>query len=221
MECSLRFLTLGLIIFLVGTQPEYAQSSSNQYNQTLDSLHITRLSINKAAMLSLGIWSAGNMVVNGALMLSSNKSLNTNNEADKTAFYFQQMNVFWNVINLGLATSGYLSSASEPLHALSIKDVVEGQASIERILLLNAGLDVAYIATGAWFMERSKTDTSHSAQWQGYGQSLILQGGFLFAFDVAVFAIQHLSTAPLMQSVFENVRLGNNGGKLLIQLTLK
>jgi hypothetical protein len=185
--------------------PIHAQTLPIQSLTALDSLHTTRLNINKTSMLTLGAWALGNIALNGALMLNSSK------QADQTPFYFQQMNVFWNVVNLGLAASGYIGAVSEPARAVSLANALEQQASIERILLFNAGLDVAYIAAGAWMLERSKTDTERSELWQGYGQSLFVQGGFLLLFDVSVFAIHHLSTEPIIRNVLQSVRLTSNG----------
>jgi hypothetical protein len=186
----------------------HAQTAPVQGLSALDSLHSTRLSINKTAMLTLGAWAVGNIALNGALMLNSSK------QSDQTPFYFQQMNVFWNVVNLGLAAGGYFGAMSEPASAISLANALEQQASIERILLFNAGLDMAYIAAGAWMLERSKTDTERTALWQGYGQSLLVQGGFLLLFDVSVFAIHHLTTEPMIRNVLQSVRLTSNGAGL-------
>ena len=193
---------------MIPTQSMYAQTLSTQDFTALDSLHTTRLAINKTAMLTLGAWAVGNIALNGSLMLGSSR------QTDQTPFYFQQMNVFWNVVNVGLAASGYFGALSEPASAISLANALEQQASIERILLFNAGLDVAYIAAGAWMLERSKTDTERTALWQGYGQSLFVQGGFLLLFDVSVFAIHHLTTEPMIRNVLQSVRLTSNGAGL-------
>lgn len=201
-QCGVGALLVSL--FLCGVcENTFAQTAPHH----LDSLHSTRLSINKTAMLTLGAWAVGNMALNGALMLQSSQNLASGNEAAKVPFYFQQMNVFWNVINLGLAAGGYWGSLSEPARAVSLVDALEKQASIERILLFNAGLDCAYLAAAAWMLERSKTDPERQGLWQGYGQSLLLQGAFLLVFDVAVFAIQHTATEPLVRKVLESVQL--------------
>jgi hypothetical protein len=193
---------------MIPTQSMYAQTLSTQDFTALDSLYTTRLAINKTAMLTLGAWAVGNIALNGSLMLGSSR------QTDQTPFYFQQMNVFWNVVNVGLAASGYFGALSEPASAISLANALEQQASIERILLFNAGLDVAYIAAGAWMLERSKTDTERTALWQGYGQSLFVQGGFLLLFDVSVFAIHHLTTEPMIRNVLQSVRLTSNGAGL-------
>ena len=57
------------------------------------------------------------------------------------------------------------------------------------VLLLNAGLDVAYIMTGLYMKERAKNVEKRKAMLKGYGNSIMLQGGFLFLFDVALYFI--------------------------------
>ena len=54
--------------------------------------------------------------------------------------------------------------------------------------LFNAGLDVGYMATGAYLWERGIRKDSRGLK--GYGQSLILQGGFLFTFDLIMYPCQ-------------------------------
>jgi hypothetical protein len=82
--------------------------------------------------------------------------------------------------------------------------------------LLNAGLDVAYIATGFYLKERSKNSSS-SERLRGYGNSLLLQGGFLLMFDVALYFI-HQNNADLnLYPHLESLLVGGIG----IGITLK
>jgi hypothetical protein len=179
-----------------------ATTKSVVASQAASTLNASRLDINKTAMLTLGGWAAANMLANGLAMTRSAGS----------AYYFQQMNVLWNVVNLGLATAGYLGSVNEIPAAYSLYESLNKQAAIESILLLNAGLDVAYMAGGLWLLERSAHDASPATaeRWRGYGQSLLLQGAFLLVFDVAVYCIQHLTNQPLIQTLLNAVQLGAN-----------
>jgi hypothetical protein len=54
------------------------------------------------------------------------------------------------------------------------------EKKMRRIFLINAGLDVLYIATGAALVGFGKTDFV-----RGTGAGIALQGGFLLAFDAA------------------------------------
>jgi len=65
------------------------------------------------------------------------------------------MNVGWNLVNAGLAVFGLLSAHPGQVAGLSLADSLTAQFNFEKILLLNAGLDVAYIATGSWLRARA------------------------------------------------------------------
>ena len=60
---------------------------------------------------------------------------------------------------------------------------------MKQVLLFNAGLDVAYFVGGAYLRERSTTRPDRADQLQGYGKSVMLQGGFLLAFDMVNYVI--------------------------------
>jgi hypothetical protein len=67
---------------------------------------------------------------------------------------------------------------------------------MQNIFIFNAGLDVGYMAIGLYLMERSKNASKNQDLLKGYGSSLILQGGFLFAFDLVMYFV-HKSNANL------------------------
>lgn len=48
---------------------------------------------------------------------------------------------------------------------------------LRRVLLLNAGLDVGYLAAGAWLVQRTR--------WGGDGAAVLVQGAFLLVLDSA------------------------------------
>ncbi|MCU0424301.1 MAG: hypothetical protein MUF71_01610 [Candidatus Kapabacteria bacterium] len=197
---ALFLLFLGAAMLIV-VPAVYAVSHSQQ----ADSLNSSRIHINKTAMFTLGAWAVSNMAVNGTLLALQG---NTSPQDRSSAYYFQQMNVFWNVVNLGLAAGGLYGAYTETPHGISLFETIDKQASIERILLLNAGLDAAYIAAGAWMLERSKNSREQANLWQGYGESLILQGAFLLVFDVAVYFIHHNSAEPHLREILSGVRVG-------------
>lgn len=169
--------------------------SSQAQTPALDAYNQTRQQITKIGMITLGSWAIGNMALNGGLML--------NRERDQR-YYFYQMNVFWNVVNLGLAGFSFLS-LNEP-GGLSLYETLQEQNQLEKILLFNAGLDLGYMATGLYLRELGNNRESRRNQWRGYGNALILQGGFLFVFDVALATVlnQH---ADNLSPFFQNVSL--------------
>ena len=78
---------------------------------------------------------------------------------------FWGMNGAWGVINSGIALAGLLGA--EP-----------ALGDLKNVLFINAGLDVAYILGGVYLLTRPE------ATWRGSGWAVIIQGGFLLAFDL-------------------------------------
>jgi hypothetical protein len=72
----------------------------------------------------------------------------------------------WCVVNSAIALAGLMGTPA-PLPAL------------RRLLLINAGLDVAYVAVGAVLMSRPMPAL------RGPGMAVVIQGLFLLAFDTA------------------------------------
>ena len=137
----------------------------------------------------------GNMAVNGALYRSG----------EKDRKYFYQMNIAWNAINLAIA--GFvLYGALNPDTTLTLFESIQQQSNIEKILLFNAGLDVGYIMTGFYLKERAKNSLKHHNRLKGYGNSLVLQGGFLFLFDLTAYFIQ-AGNHELMKKLLDHVTI--------------
>lgn len=100
-------------------------------------------------------------------------------EGETRAFF--QANAAWNVVNLAIAGFGYHGQATaEPASWDLARSLAEGQ-KMERVLLFNAGLDVGYMAFGAFLWERGLRKDSERLR--GWGKSLLVQGGFLLVFD--------------------------------------
>jgi hypothetical protein len=145
-------------------------------------------------MITLGSWAIGNMAVNGLLMRN----------AEDQKFYFYQMNTIWNAINLAIAGLGYYSVSKIQPESLTLAGSVEAFHNTGKILLFNAGLDLAYIVGGFYMNERSKNTDNNPERLAGYGNAVILQGAFLFAFDITLYFIlngQHNKLNTLLQNV--------------------
>ena len=143
-------------------------------------------------MLVLGTWSLGN-IVSGVILKSQTQGSES---------YFHQMNALWNSVNLGIAAMGYLKSSkeqptSDPMAA------IEKHFQLEKSLLFNTGLDLAYITAGAWMIERSKNqiDLQKMSQLKGFGKSLIVQGSFLFLFDACFYTISSRNSKDLQRAI--------------------
>jgi hypothetical protein len=159
----------------------------------------------RSAMLSLGTWAIGNIALGSVLAA---KAKNEENKA------FFQMNAGWNIVNLAIAGAGFYSAQKGIPDALTQWDIVEKHYSLQKTFLFNAGLDVGYMAGGAWLMERSKTTLKKPEQTRGFGKAIILQGGFLFVFDLAQFFIVK-SDNPSVKNVFKELSFSANSVSFL------
>jgi len=132
-------------------------------------------SFRKTGMIVLGSWAATNIVT----------GLIGRSQTTGSRSRFHEMNAIWNSVNLGIAVFGYISAQNLDPNG-SAFDLYETQQQLDKVLLINAGLDLAYIATGFWMRERSKNISGNQDLWNGYGTSIVLQGAFLFVFDLAM-----------------------------------
>lgn len=151
------------------------------FSQNLDwqSFNKHRIDDSKKAMLVLGGWAVGNMA------FSALRVGNTNG----TAKSFHQMNIGWNAVNLGIASLGYFSAARTDFSTFDAYKSIDEQYKLQKVLLFNAGLDVGYMAAGAWLIERGKNTVNNPERMKGFGQALVLNGAFLFAFDLVNYFI--------------------------------
>lgn len=169
---------------------------SAQTQTQLDNANKGRLDITKKGMYVLGGWAVANMAYSGYRL--------TNTEGEQK--YFHQFNIMWNTVNVALAASSLLTNDFE---TLGLQKTLAEQHKMEKILLLNIGLDVGYIATGFFLKERGKTTTNKPERFRGYGNSLLLQGGFLLVFDgVFYYALQKHGGKTM--DLLSNVQVGLN-----------
>lgn len=111
--------------------------------------------------------------------------------------YFHQMNAGWGAVNLAIAGFSYTSlSGADPL-AADLNHAIRQAVNLDNILLLNAGLDLGYIAAGAWLNERGLRKKSERLR--GYGTSLMIQGGFLLIFDAVLYSLHYPVTDDLIR----------------------
>lgn len=153
--------------------------SYTSFSQQLTDFNQQQNKITKIGMTTLGAWSLSSI----AWGISG---YNSSNESYK---YFSQMNIAWGAINVGLALPGYLKARKGGNLNYNYSKTYIEQTKIEKIFLFNTALDVAYITGGLLLKERANWDNINAAQWTGFGNAIIIQGGFLFAFDLAMAVI--------------------------------
>jgi hypothetical protein len=151
-------------------------------------LHLTGLSaqnqvserlyrFEKRSMWVLAGWSVANMAV----------GITAQSQTSGSSKYFHQMNAGWNIVNAGIAVGGLLRNHYRDVSHYNLEDTYHFRSKWKDALLLNTGMDVAYMAAGWALMERGKSRSSNKEErWYGFGQSLLLQGFFLFGFDAVL-----------------------------------
>lgn len=164
-----------LLIWMIGIS---SQSFSQKEN--LVKFEKDRVRYTKNAMVALAGWSVVNIVGSGIATNTRNKEVR----------YFHQMNVMWGGINLTLAGLGYWGAGREKVDNPVLADVLKHQNRIEKTYLINLGLDVAYVGAGL-LMNKTSDNQKNPAKFEGYGNSIMLQGGFLLLYDAIVYSIHH------------------------------
>jgi hypothetical protein len=89
----------------------------------------------------------------------------------------------WGLINAAIALFGRSAAdnrAADYENPGAPQVLAKESRNLRRLLLINAGLDVLYILFGAGLAARDKGDGTR----KGNGRGIIIQGAFLFVFDV-------------------------------------
>jgi hypothetical protein len=196
---SAAFKSALILFFFLVSVPLLAQEIPvlKEFNQT-------RLDYNRSGMMILGTWAIGNMVWGG---IGARQ-----NSGETKAFH--QMNLYWNSVNLLIAGFGYWQATKET-PGTDFWATMEAQQSIEKVLLVNAALDVAYMAGGLYLKERGlRTENERLI---GFGKSVILQGAFLMSFDAVMYGFHH-AHAKQLPELMQHVSLGATAFSVRIPL---
>lgn len=191
----------GSIIFLIYI------SLNTVSAQNLDVFNDERLQLTKKGLFVLGSWATANIAISPILANSTSGS-------EK---YFHQMNGYWNGVNLVIAGLGYCSANKTDPNGLTLSQSLKEQQKLEKTLVFNAGLDLAYMAGGFYLQERAKNSKGNVDRLQGFGQSLVLQGGFLFAFDVVFYLVQKNHGAKIYNLV-DNLAIHPSGFRIIWEI---
>lgn len=176
----------------------FTLSAQEQVNW-LANFNLERQKINEQGMLILGSWSIANMAWS-AFNLKRGNGLQQS---------YHQMNIGWNAVNLAIAGFGFYQS--QDVQSLSLVESWEAQESIKRVLAVNAALDLAYVASGFYLRERAKNKIAEFDRWEGFGRAIIVNGAFLFTFDVILYWVHQHHGASAFLPYLENLQLGPDG----------
>ncbi len=184
---------IGIFLIVLFSTLHFVYAQDDPAN--IESISQQRTDLQTQGMIVLSSWAALNFAYSG-YQLTQTKG---------KQYYFNQMNVFWNLVNAGIATGGFISAANSSGDASVLETLNETQ-KFSNVLLLNAGLDLAYISAGFLLKERAKNVQKQKDRFTGYGNSLILQGSFLFVFDLAMYFLNNELANKILQKS-ENIQL--------------
>jgi len=160
-----------------------------------------RYSIDEKLMVGLGTWATTNFIVSG---IGWSQAKTTESQ------YFHQMNVMWNLVNIGLAIPGYVK-ANRARTDLTYEQTLQEQKKTEKIFLINTCLDVAYVSSGLLLLHKSKETSPVDQRQSGYGKSILLQGGFLFLFDLTAYLTHKTHGKALINSSMGSIGMSPTG----------
>lgn len=190
-----KWLTVALLLVYTCA---FAQDSLKVFNTS-------RYQTTKTGMAVLGGWAVANIGVGVAGWANSKGGQNK---------YFYQMTAIWGAADLGAAILGYTGNKNNSLNAA---ESLKAQQKIEKIFLINGGLDLVYIGTGVFLNHRGSINGS--AQLKGYGSALIPQGIFLLLFDGTMYAT-HRSDGNKLRRFLAKNPIGFNGREIGINISL-
>lgn len=173
-----------IIILILFCTSAFAQDSLKHYKNL-------RINTTSSGMKVLGSWGIVNLGT-GAIWGWNSKRTSTYTDLGGTPVttsksissegqYFFQMNTIWGAVNFGTALVGYANVQRDRKKNLTAAEIAEQQKRIEKIFRINEYLDVAYLGVGTYL--KLAGDSRKSPIMKGYGESILMQGGFLLIFD--------------------------------------
>ncbi len=165
-----------------------------QTNQNLIDFNKSRNKRTDIGLKVLGGWAVANVATSGYYYYNTTGS-------DK---YFHQMNVYWNGFNIIIVAASLLPKQK---NELDMNQSLRWQSNIESTYIANAALDLVYSSVGLYLTERAKNDLAQHDKFTGWGNSLILQGGFLFLLDTSMFIV-HKRNGKKLYKMLDKVTIG-------------
>ncbi|SEJ36162.1 hypothetical protein SAMN05192553_103469 [Cyclobacterium xiamenense] len=184
------------IVLLLGGMVS-ALVCKGQERVPVNEINENRKKLESRGMLVLGSWAVGNMLWGGIGAARS--------EGKEKSFH--QMNLYWNSVNLAIAGLGYLSATRKRTES-GLWQSMRAQQRSEKILLVNAALDLGYMTGGFYLKERGKR--LQDPRLSGFGNSLVLQGAFLLVFDGILYTLQN-NNGKKFRPWVENIDAGATG----------
>lgn len=100
---------------------------------------------------------------------------------------FGQQNAAWGAIDAGIALFGQSRADRQSAQPDADHPAVQARegARLRFLLFVNTALDIFYMLGGLWLLKgRGRGSGAKPARWRGHGLGVIVQGAFLFFFDL-------------------------------------
>ena len=112
----------------------------------------------------------------------------------KVSYNFWMMSCIWGIVNFAVTVALFNHTFYRKFRKGSSNRRFMIQNHVERIILLNIGIDVAYIFLGFWLREHSVNYLkSRPELWLGFGWSIVIQGHFLLILDITFYRLHRLN----------------------------
>lgn len=160
--------------------------------------------LNHDGMIVLSSWAGANIIESGIGYALTNSH-------EEKEFYL--MNASWGIINLGIALPGLFAKKKT---SATMYDLQKSQTKIEKLFLANTILDVVYISGGFYLKEYSKNETDKKKQerFNGFGNSIILQGAGLMVFDMAMTILNNRNRKKHLDPLLKKASISFTGTNL-------
>jgi len=153
------------------------------FGQSLEDYNRRMYNYNKGDWIAVGGWSVVGIGV------STYGIINSKNLQNK---HFHQMNVIANAANMVFVVPGLISSFKKDPTTFDEKETWRHNIRHEHTYLFNVGLDIFYTTLGLRLRQLGQINTNNTEILTGFGNSLIIQGGFLFCSDLTM-TILHIT----------------------------
>ena len=128
------------------------------------------------SLLLLSGWSATNLVASPIFC----KNIYS---AESKPDYFHQMNFNWNLINAGICGVSHFLVHRDSRKPWNLNDISNRKSKAEKSITFNMGLDILYVITGFVLNQTANESKGNLNINKGYGNSLMIQGGYLLLYD--------------------------------------
>ncbi|MCB0554927.1 MAG: hypothetical protein KDD02_15355 [Phaeodactylibacter sp.] len=126
---------------------------------------------------------------------------------DGWLWYFLLMNLVWSAINFAIALLMYNHVFYRRFKQGNVFQRFEVQRHVEKILLLNIGLEVGYFFAGLYLLTLGRLpDIAYPELWRGFGWAVLLQAVYMFIHDFSFHLLHVLNfrkCKPFLEEMME------------------